>query len=286
MNTVREFDPARVRPFAGQPRKRFNDISALARSIKKNGQQIPGKVVLLDQPDFDAELIDGERRLRACLELGITFRAEVDGSPGTEADRFEKSLAANFGRQDHDCLEIAEALGRLRESGRTQTEMADICGGKSIAWVCQHLSLLQLHPNVQTMLIPGNDGRTALGLSVALMIVNQPHDFQQRIAKKVAGMSMVEARRIILRQARIDGRTTGKQVSPQKQFMRLRASTDDMLHRLGIYADMSYEELKTVLLASEPGFRESLAASLAEVSNHASGISETLDKLNKRGVAA
>ncbi|HZY72959.1 MAG TPA: ParB/RepB/Spo0J family partition protein [Edaphobacter sp.] len=148
---VEEFDPQRVRPLPSQPRKRFTGIRELAESIKEAGQITPGIVTpITDDPKYDVQLVDGERRLRACKMAQIPFRAEVREGADPEA-LFAASFAANFGKQDHDAIEIAEALARIQKSGKTIEQMARLAG-KSTTWVSQHLSLLKLHPWVQEML--------------------------------------------------------------------------------------------------------------------------------------
>jgi len=59
-------DPFRVKPFADQPRKRFRGIEQLAKSIRLVGQVTPIVVTPCRESGFDAELVDGERRLQAC----------------------------------------------------------------------------------------------------------------------------------------------------------------------------------------------------------------------------
>ena len=89
---------SRVRPLPGQPRKRFGGIRELAASIVEIGQATPGIVTLVtDDPAFDAQLVDGERRLRACRLAGRPFRAEVR-EDGDDESIFAASFAANFGR--------------------------------------------------------------------------------------------------------------------------------------------------------------------------------------------
>jgi ParB family chromosome partitioning protein len=154
ISTTCEFDPTRVRPLPDQPRKRFYGIKELAASIAEVGQSTPGIVTLLEgDKDFDAQLIDGERRLRACKLLGKPFRAEVQKDT---PDAFAASFAANFGKQEHDCIEIAFALGRLRDEGRTVQQLAALAG-KSTCWVSQHLAILKLHPDVQGMMLAKED---------------------------------------------------------------------------------------------------------------------------------
>ena len=115
---IQEFNPRRVRPLPDQPRKRFTGIKELAASITEGGQAVPGIVTLVgDSPDFDCQLVDGERRLRACVLAGVEFRAEVRAG-GSVEDIFVASFVANFGKQDHDCIEIAEGLSRMQRGGR------------------------------------------------------------------------------------------------------------------------------------------------------------------------
>ncbi|TAL49434.1 hypothetical protein EPN83_00810 [Patescibacteria group bacterium] len=64
-------DPERVHPFQDQPRKHFSKrgLEELADSIETSGQLQPATVRILcgDGDDTEFELIDGERRWRACL---------------------------------------------------------------------------------------------------------------------------------------------------------------------------------------------------------------------------
>ena len=58
-----------IRPFKGQPRKYFDreELENLADSIAEIGQQTPVWVrILEDDPVYEYELIDGERRYIAC----------------------------------------------------------------------------------------------------------------------------------------------------------------------------------------------------------------------------
>ena len=93
---VQSFDPFRVRPLPNQPRKRFRGIGELASSIAEVGQATPGVVTLVkDDPEFDAQLVDGARRLRACKNLGRPFRAEV--RPAVGVDGLGKATVAAEG---------------------------------------------------------------------------------------------------------------------------------------------------------------------------------------------
>ena len=102
---VLRLEPRRVKPFAKNPRKRFRGIPQLAESILAVGQITPIIVAPCGEGGYDAELVDGERRLRACLLAKVPVTAILDGN-GRVADRYVRSVAANFCRQGHDAVEI------------------------------------------------------------------------------------------------------------------------------------------------------------------------------------
>lgn len=237
---ILEFDADKVRPLPGQPRKRFAGIAELAASISEIGQSCPGIVTLItDDADrgaegYEAQLVDGERRLRACKRAGVPFRAEVR-DPAALEELFVASFAANFGKQSHDAMEIAEALDRMRRAGKSGEQMARIAG-KSVAWVTQHLSLLKLEPAVQQLMVEGRpgrgggggggrrprydgtpedaaayeaaagdgagDGASRLTYSLALLLAPLPAARQVPLARRMVrkGTGLTEARRLVMRE--------------------------------------------------------------------------------------
>ena len=261
---VEEFDPKRVRPLSDQPRTRFRGIKELAASIKEVGQQAPGSVIrLTGVPDFDVELIDGERRLRACIVAGVPFRAEVREVAGPKENQFTASFAANFGRQDHDVIEIAMALSRLQKMGKTIEQMARIAG-RSTAWVVQHLSLLNLHPDVQALLIPADTESTDengwhvvtktrkhLTFSLALMLTSLTHELQNSLATRIvlSEESMASARRLIMRESRdagISTQKTGKRVS-RRRLLSVQKIVGVVEAQIGIFLDTPVADLRAII---------------------------------------
>jgi ParB/RepB/Spo0J family partition protein len=261
------FDPDRVKPLPGQPRKRFRGISGLARSIKRIGQKKAGVVTLIkDDPDFDAQLVDGERRLRACRQAEKKFKAEVATDCETDDDKFVASLVANFHGQAHDRMEIAEALARLQHMGYTVDEIADITG-KSNCWASQHLSLLKLDPKVQEMMIPKDDEeaegggdveetqqRTHLTFSLALLLVSFPPQLQVKLAQRIirGDMSLAAARRMILQemqQGREDGLVPARRQhqGKQRRLEGLDSLLMDFADRIGVYGDMGLKEFNALV---------------------------------------
>lgn len=275
---VEEFDAERVRPLPGQPRERFRGIKELAESIAEIGQQQAGIVTLVsDDPQFDAQLIDGERRLRACKMAGVPFRAEIADAADAETI-FAESFAANFGKQTHDAIEIAKALSRMQSTGRTIEQLARIAG-KSTTWVTQHLSLLQLHPDVQKMMIPGPRDEYRLTFSLAQLLVSCNEADQLRIARKIVageGMGMAQARRMILKERARQGdkNAYANKKGPARSIETIESILEDCSNRIGVYLDMPPAQLnamidavdnrsKLLLIELMDGFNDNIAG-LAE----------------------
>jgi ParB/RepB/Spo0J family partition protein len=198
-------DPFRIRPFKDQPRKRFRGIAKLAESIRLVGQVTPILVTPCHENGFDAELVDGERRLQACRAANLRVKAVTqDDTEG--ADRFALSIASNFCRQGHDAMEIAEAIRVLRTAGRSAEEIAGIFG-KSTPWVYQHAALLELCPEVQAMLARAASDQTRaqirrpgrLTLNLALLLKPLGHARQATVARQIVNkkLSFTAARNYI-----------------------------------------------------------------------------------------
>lgn len=98
----------RVRPFEDQPRTFFeqNRLYRLSLSIKKLGQKHPVLLTPLDTDtgdtdDFDYEIVDGERRWRAC-QMGRYRNRPWHRSPDRQSGRTDTianlaALASSLG---------------------------------------------------------------------------------------------------------------------------------------------------------------------------------------------
>lgn len=215
----------RIRPKKGQPRSYFNKqkLDELGESILLIGQMMAILVKqITDDPVHDYELIDGERRLAACVLKNIpTMRAEVR-HVASEDDHFLMSVVANFGKEGHTLMETARALERVRTmgEGKTIAELAKIFV-HSTTWVSQHLSLLKLAPEVQRLLEPETPEEQRLSLTTALLLVNLPHKMQIDLALAISqkGMRMNQARHFIREDARKKGLSAGSSArSPYKDY--------------------------------------------------------------------
>lgn len=276
-------DPFRVKPFAGQPRKRFRNIPQLAASIKAMGQITPiGVTLLRGDPDFDAELLDGERRLKACQKLNRRITAvekRLDGQ-----DRFALSVAANFCRQSHDSLEICEAIERLEESGKSIDEISRIFG-KSKVWCYQHKSLAALAPEVKKMLLPAEGpgkkhrgGR--LSFPNAILMAQLEPARQVRVAKKIRdkGLGSSETRRLIVGDARASGRHLGKKLSPTSHFERIRRLVKNLREPVAGYLDAPREEFQSLIASMTRGQRKEIREGIDLLTDELLMFSEALAK--------
>lgn len=284
---VREFDPKRVRALPGQPRKRFRGIKELADSIFEIGQSCPGIVTLVDDdPAFDAQLVDGERRLRACRMVGVAFRAEVRADAAAE-EIFVASFAANFGKQDHDTMEIAEGLGRMQRAGKTLAQLSRI-SGNSVGWVQQYLSLLRLHPDVQAMLVDGEgeDARAPLNFTLALLLVPLAPDAQLDYARRFvkAGISLPAARRMI---AKARTRAGHKSAYAGRKAEGIENMMAELVDRVGVYLDMPGTAFNRMVDGIDHATKRKLIKSIDETAELLATLSEAvrarLPKAGPRG---
>lgn len=213
---------ARIRAFEFQPRKWFDpqEIQARAQSMRALGQQDPVTVErVLDDPDHDFELINGESRLRSAHKAGIkTLWAAVRSRPfPSRAEKHMASLVANFNRSDHTPMEISDALFvQVSEGGKTQHEIAQAIG-KPEMWVSHYLSLQKLHADIKPLLHPTvhKDKRLAPAVGFELSMV--PTERQLEVLEAARG---ADGRVTRLRVQIETDRTLGKRtraLSPSKR---------------------------------------------------------------------
>jgi len=284
---IREFDSARVRVLPGQPRKRFRNIPELAESIKSGGQHTPGIVTLIEgDSHHDAELVDGERRLRACQLAKLPFRAEVRTGL-TYNEKFMLSLGANFGREDHSATEIASALKRAVEGGATPEGLSKALG-KSITWVWQHINLNDLHPVVFAMLEEAEhlDEKSFLNFSTAQNLLKLPADEQKMFAQRIKKgdfRSLEELRREILSFARAKGISVSRRTrSPQSRINDFSTLVQKTVHRVGIYEDMPASELNTMIEGASPVELRTILTTLKGLIASMKGLCETIEHRSAR----
>lgn len=172
-----------VRPNSDQPRKYFKEsaLRSLARSIQRHGQRTPIEVkALQEEGPHKYEIIEGERRWRACKLAGIqTIRATIDESTLSRVEQHMLSLVANLHREGHTHMEISRAMKYQVDNGTTIPAIAESVD-RSDAWVYQYLSLQKLTSELQEKMHPELPTNELLRFGEALVVASLPAELQDR----------------------------------------------------------------------------------------------------------
>ncbi|MFZ2500931.1 MAG: ParB/RepB/Spo0J family partition protein [Minisyncoccia bacterium] len=178
----------RVKRFEGQPRDVFieSSLREIGESIKNVGQIQPVYVVKISgDSKYDYQLVDGERRLLGMKSVGLKKIQALVLSIDDDETRYLISAMANFGREGHTYMEIANVVHHLVKSGLTIAEVA-ITLSKSKDWVHKHHSLLKLDESVQAMLDPRRPRGETLSFVVATVLAGYPNkSFQKKMADHI-----------------------------------------------------------------------------------------------------
>lgn len=208
-----------VRPDPHQPRTYFNAaaLKALAKSIQTIGQRTPIEVRRLPDGSTERyEIIDGERRLRACRMAGVpTIRICIEASDLDHQQQHFLSVVSNFHREGHTHIEISNALAyqvatRKQDGAQAGEIIEELAGslGKSTPWVYQYLQLQKLIPELQEKMHPEIPIRDLLRFGEALIISAIPADQQRQVYDQLLE-SPINAR--LLRARALAEELTGKE---------------------------------------------------------------------------
>lgn len=144
-----EISQIRQNPY--QPRQEFEEkaLTELEESIRQYGLMQP--VVVRKINDKEYELIAGERRLRACKNIGFKYISSIIvEASGT--DSAVMALIENIQRENLGYVEEAEAfLSLLAVHGLTQEELAARLGKKQ-STIANKIRILKLSPEILNIL--------------------------------------------------------------------------------------------------------------------------------------
>ena len=280
MNEVTRVPITDVSPDPKQPRTYFKEaaLRALATSIKKTGQRQP---ITVRKRRAGAktpyEIIDGERRWRACQLAGLdTIRIDVeDGDFTKHASQHLLSLASNFMREGHTHMEISRAVqyqvDAAVEAGQTRGQAVQSLVealGKSEAWVYQYLQLQDLCPELQERLAPETPDNRRLRFNEAVVLANLPEAKQKAIYRaimKANPAGRLEMARKLAAEATgqpRERRQSNIKVSTARFIAKISAEVERMLD----YKQSEFRKALAQIPGAElKGFRASLAMLLSEV---------------------
>ena len=112
-----------------QVRKEFENLDALAQSMKARGQLVPITVYPDPKKKGHFVVLHGERRLRAAAQAGLEeLKSMVTVAPTDNADRITGQLIENMQRDSMKPMEISVSLQALADSDMTQEQIAEATG--------------------------------------------------------------------------------------------------------------------------------------------------------------
>jgi ParB family chromosome partitioning protein len=163
---AREVPIDQVVPSPLQPRTTFVEtpLDELVESIRQHGIIQP---LIVRMVDGKYELIAGERRWRASKKLGLGTVPVIERE-ASDRDVLEMALIENLQREDLSPIEEAAGYVRLaKEFAMKQEEIASRVG-KSRASVANAMRLLDLHPDVQSLVA---QARLSVGHGKAILAI-------------------------------------------------------------------------------------------------------------------
>jgi len=142
-----------ILPNPYQPRSVFDPsaLDELKKSILENGLIQPVTVRRISNDRY--ELISGERRLRACKEIGLTEIPAYIIKVETKEAMLALSLIENIQREKLNPIEIAAAYKRLMEECNLSQEEIALKVGKDRTTITNFIRLLKLPEKIQQSLI-------------------------------------------------------------------------------------------------------------------------------------
>lgn len=236
---------SKIRPNPYQPRREMEKeaLSELEESIRQYGLMQP--VVLRQINESEYELIAGERRLRACRNIGLAeISAVIVRASGT--DSAIMALIENIQRENLGYIEEAEAfLSLIAVHGLTQEELASRLG-KNQSTIANKIRILKLSPDIRSRLAEHN-----LSERHARALLRLPDDKMKKKALNEIiskGLNVVKSEELVERMLEAEGPSKQPQVKNLRIFKDIRIFANtikkavDIMKQSGIDAVSSKEE--------------------------------------------
>lgn len=210
----------------GNVRKKLTNLNELVESIRVQGLQIP---ILVYKNGEGYVVWDGHRRLEAAKRLEwSTIPAIVTEEVTSESSRIIRQLTAGASGEPLTDIEIAEAVKKLIDDGKTQVEIGKILG-KSQTWVAQRLQILALPKPIQKKIVSRE-----LSVTSALELQKAPH-----LVEKAANKPVSVIRQLIKGENQKVAATA--EVRPKSPIIKERANLEDAVVNVLLEELTSYE---------------------------------------------
>lgn len=113
---ITEIELSKIKPDPNQPRKEFGNLSKLSASIMKHGLIQPIEVLKINDEEF--QIVDGERRFRACKLIPKKDKIKCIVVEEQEIkDKFLRQLVTDFHKKHINPIEQLNAIKKLEEQG-------------------------------------------------------------------------------------------------------------------------------------------------------------------------
>jgi ParB family transcriptional regulator, chromosome partitioning protein len=197
-----ELDIDLIQPNPEQPRTRFsaNSLEELSQSIRENGVVQP---IVVRKKDSGYEIVAGERRWRASQKLGLS-KIPAIVKEVSDDKLLELALIENIQRQELNAIEEAKAYKKLIETIGLTQEMVAQRVGKERTVITNHLRLLKLPTDIQTLV---EEEKISAGHARAILSAGDETS-QKLLARTIVetSMSVREAERMAKKFARREGK--------------------------------------------------------------------------------
>ena len=232
---VREIEISRIYPNPNQPRTRFDEaaIDELAESIRERGVISP---ILVREIDGGYQLIAGERRWRAAQKAQLHLMPAMVKS-FDDAESAEVALIENIQREDLSAIEEADGYRKLIDRhGHTQEQLSRLVS-KSRSHVANLLRLLDLPPEVRTMLV---DGLITMGHARALIGAPDPLAIAQEIVADGLTVRQTEDRTRAAKPSRPGARPSARETAERPVDADLAALERQLGDMLGLKVKVAH----------------------------------------------
>lgn len=135
------------------PRSDYGNLEKLQGSIRRDGLQEPLFVYEIEATKFG--IIDGARRLKAFLEMGLKQIACLINKGISEADAAHLSYVKNVERKTLSVIEIARHIKNMRDTFGYSIRELELMGYGTPAAISLKLKLLELPESIQLQIGEG-----------------------------------------------------------------------------------------------------------------------------------